>query len=102
MSRLLPEDEAISLLTDHCVETALHEIPSYVLPESWRNASYEDLIEAGWSDQEIDDIGPCVVDAAGQLRQVEIDVTLPDQQLVRQSEGVKKLLKPARGTSGHR
>lgn len=78
MSGMLPEDQAVSLLTDHCVATALYEIPSHALPQGWRDASYEDLTEAGWSEQEIDDIGPCVIDAGGQLRQVEIDVTLPE------------------------
>lgn len=75
MSGLLPEDSAVSRLTDLAID-ALNDIPSYQLPEGWRQASYEDLTEAGWTDDEIDDIGPVVIDANGRLLEVTVDVTL--------------------------
>lgn len=73
---LLPEDSAVSALIDCALDAMGDDIPGPDLPEGWRQASYEDLADAGWSDSEIDDIGLCVVDADGRLLQVEVDVTL--------------------------
>lgn len=77
MSDLLPEDQAVSRLTDFLFsELNFTSSASLGLPEGWRVADDEDLDDAGWSDDETEHMATVLVGPDGRLFEVEVDVTL--------------------------
>ncbi|MBL7487161.1 hypothetical protein [Frankia sp. AgW1.1] len=77
MSGLLPEDQALSRVTDFLFNELAYASENRMhLPKDWKVASEEDMAEAGWSDSETDDMGPILRAPDGRLFEVEVDVNL--------------------------